>query len=205
MRYFCYGSLLLLVLAVVFILWFTYYMNDISELSLGSWMTTCLGNSCSFDLPRVPFVNCCQFMKLVISLLVLRVGYGIWLYQFLIIAYLFTLVTPDITWDDYRTFRNKTRQLIRHAERKYFSETVDNCKDTEVLWRHLRTVTTGPKLSINNLPAERVINNERISNSENIASKLNEYFASVTEQFKEYISGVQHHTKISNGCQNYRN
>ena len=30
-------------------------------------------------------------MYLVISLLVLREGYGIWLYQFLIIAYLFTL------------------------------------------------------------------------------------------------------------------
>ena len=24
-------------------------------------MTTCLGKSCSFGLPRVPFVNCCQF------------------------------------------------------------------------------------------------------------------------------------------------
>ena len=23
-------------------------------------MTTCLGKSCSFGLPRVPFVNCCQ-------------------------------------------------------------------------------------------------------------------------------------------------
>ena len=41
-------------------------------------------------LPRVPFVNCRQFMYLVISLLVLRAGYGIWLYQFLIIAYRFT-------------------------------------------------------------------------------------------------------------------
>ena len=30
-------------------------------------MTTCLGKSCSFGLPRVPFVNCCQFMYLVIS------------------------------------------------------------------------------------------------------------------------------------------
>ena len=27
-------------------------------------MTTCLGKSCSFGLPRVPFVNCCQFMYL---------------------------------------------------------------------------------------------------------------------------------------------
>ena len=54
-------------------------------------MTTCLRKSCSFGLPCVPFVNCCQFMYLVISLLVLRAGCGIGLYQFLIIAYLFTL------------------------------------------------------------------------------------------------------------------
>ena len=53
---------------------------------------TYLGKSCSFCLPRVPFVNCRQFMYLVISFLVLRAGYGIWLYQFLIIAYLFTLI-----------------------------------------------------------------------------------------------------------------
>ena len=61
-------------------------------------MTTYLGKSCSFCLPRVPFVNCRQFMYLVISLLVLRAGYGIWLYQFLIIAYLFTL---SCTSDEY--------------------------------------------------------------------------------------------------------
>ena len=53
-------------------------------------MTTWLGKSCSFGLPRVLFVNCCQYMYLVVSLLVLRAGCGIWLYQFLIIAYLFT-------------------------------------------------------------------------------------------------------------------
>ena len=57
---------------------------------LGSWMTTYLGKSCSFGFPRVPFVNCRQFLYLVITLWVLRAGCGIWLYQFLIIAYLFT-------------------------------------------------------------------------------------------------------------------
>ena len=31
-------------------------------------MTTCLGKNCSFGLPHVPFVNCCQFIYLVISL-----------------------------------------------------------------------------------------------------------------------------------------
>ena len=38
-------------------------------------MTTYLGKSCSFGLPWVPFVNCRQFMYLVISLLVLRAGW----------------------------------------------------------------------------------------------------------------------------------
>ena len=60
-------------------------------------MTTSLVKGCSFGLPRVPFVNCCQFMYLVVSLLVLRAGFGIWLYQFLIIAYLFTLGELDRT------------------------------------------------------------------------------------------------------------
>ena len=40
-------------------------------------VTTCLGKSCSFGLPRVPLVNCCQFMYFVISLLALRAGCGI--------------------------------------------------------------------------------------------------------------------------------
>ena len=56
-------------------------------------MTTYLGKSCSFGLSRVTSVNCRQFMYLVISLLVLRAGYGIRLFQFLFIAYLFTLFT----------------------------------------------------------------------------------------------------------------
>ena len=39
-------------------------------------MTTYLGKSCLFGLPRVPFLNCRQFMYLVISLLVLRARCG---------------------------------------------------------------------------------------------------------------------------------
>ena len=59
-------------------------------------MTTYLGKSCSFGLPRVPFVNCRQFMYLVISLLVLKAGCGIWLHQFLIIAYYFTFLATGV-------------------------------------------------------------------------------------------------------------
>ena len=76
-------------------------------------------------------------------------------------------------WDDYRKFRNKTRQLIKQAKLKYFSESVNNCKDTKAIWKHLRAVTTGLKSSPSNLPSEIIINNERITGSENIASTLN--------------------------------
>ena len=54
-------------------------------------MTTWPGKSWSLNLPQVPFVNCCQFVYLVISFLVLRAVCGIWLCQFLIIAYLYIL------------------------------------------------------------------------------------------------------------------
>ena len=101
-------------------------------------------------------------------------------------------------WDDYRKFRNKTRQLIKQAKRKYFSESVNNCKDTKAIWKHLCAVTTGSKSSPSNLPSEIIINNERITGSENIASTLNKYFASVAEQFQDNNSNVSNsdHDKI---------
>ena len=61
-----------------------------------TYRPTYLRKSCSFGLPSVPFVNCCQFMYLVISLSVLRAGYGVWLCRFLIIAYLFTFNTKKL-------------------------------------------------------------------------------------------------------------
>ena len=80
-------------------------------------MTTYLGKSCSFGLLRVPFVNCRQFMYLVISLLVLRAGCGIWLYQFLIIAYLFTILAKSsirpLTFSQFSlTKKNKKRKTL---------------------------------------------------------------------------------------------
>ena len=58
----------------------------------------CLGKSCSFGLPRVPFVNCCQFMYLVISLLVLRAGCGSWLYRFLITDHCLSFYFAYVQW-----------------------------------------------------------------------------------------------------------
>ena len=53
-------------------------------------MTTYLGKRCSFCLPRVPFVNCRQFMYLVISLFGLEGRIWDLNVSVLIIAYLFT-------------------------------------------------------------------------------------------------------------------
>ena len=81
-----------LFLLSVSILWFSYYVSDIFWLGLGGWVAACLGGGCSFGLSRGLFVNCCRFVYLVVSLLVLRAGYEIWLSRFLIIAYLFTFL-----------------------------------------------------------------------------------------------------------------
>ena len=66
------------------IMWVTY---------LGSWMTTWLGKSSSFGLPRVPFVNRCEFMYLVTSHLFWGQDMGSDCIIFLIIAYLLTWET----------------------------------------------------------------------------------------------------------------
>ena len=78
-------------------------------------MTTYSGKSCSFGLMRVPFVNCRQFMYLVISLLVLRAGCGIYLYQFLIIAYHFTLLVYDECKLRYGQFTMYTEIYCRNS------------------------------------------------------------------------------------------
>ena len=91
-------------------------------------MTICLGKNCSFGLPRVPFVNCRQLMYLVISLLVLSTGCGIWLCQFLIIAYLFTF-----QWESLESIRSKIQLTL-------FYKVVNDLKDIPATkyWSHRR-------------------------------------------------------------------
>ena len=84
-------------------------------------------------------------------------------------------------WAEYRMHRNKTRQLIRAAKRKYFSEAIYNSKDTKQIWAHLRTVNGDSKASNKKLPDELVFDNERITESESIAQKLNAYFTSIAD------------------------
>lgn len=84
-------------------------------------------------------------------------------------------------WSDYKRYRNKTKQLIRKAKRNYFSSCINNSKDTRSIWKHLRTVNSGSNSDSRILPEELVINDEHITDSLDIANKLNKYFASVAE------------------------
>ncbi|MCG8048030.1 MAG: reverse transcriptase domain-containing protein, partial [Candidatus Thiodiazotropha endolucinida] len=84
-------------------------------------------------------------------------------------------------WEDYRKYRNKTRQLIRQAKRKYFSESIANTKDVKHIWKHLRSVNNKSTASPYNLPDELVINNERITTPDLISCELNKYFATIAE------------------------
>ena len=96
-------------------------------------MTTCLGKSCSFGLPRVPFVNCCQFMYLVISLLVSRAGCGILLYQFLIIVYLFTLLQMTL---HFMLLQDSCIRHIRVRSKVIILKIADNWKRNRFLYFH---------------------------------------------------------------------
>ena len=87
-------------------------------------------------------------------------------------------------WSQYKLYRNKTRDLIRKAKRRHFSESIESNKDSRTLWKHFRSVTNKSDAPLSSLPHELTINNVLYTDSEDIAVKLNEFFASVCEQLK---------------------
>ena len=130
-------------------------------------MTTYLGKSCSFGFPRVPFVHCRQFMYLVISLLVLSAGCGIWLYQFLIIAYLFTLCRVDNVCK-YLTSTFGMLHCLRYSKLQYRKVqsiavscgTFTYCEFQYCTvrfgngWNHLYSTTSGMCIQFDRMPSE---------------------------------------------------
>ena len=88
-------------------------------------------------------------------------------------------------WADYKVFRNKTKDLIRKAKRNHFSDTVTKSKDTKTIWQHFRKVNNKNTSSNSGLPEEIIFDNKRYTKSEDIAAKLNQYFSSISEIFKD--------------------
>ena len=86
-------------------------------------------------------------------------------------------------WQEYKKFRNVTRDLIRKAKKKHFSESIASQKDTKTIWKHFRSFTNKNNCSSNTLPEELIIDDELYTDSKDIAAKLNEFFASICVQF----------------------
>ena len=84
-------------------------------------------------------------------------------------------------WSEYKRYRNKPSKLIKNAKRNYFSDSIENFKDTKTIWKHLRTINTSAASTNNTLPSELKFANETLTDSKEIATKLNEYFASVAK------------------------
>ena len=40
-------------------------------------------------------------------------------------------------WSEYKKYRNKTKNLIRNAKRKYFADSVESLKNTSIIWKDL--------------------------------------------------------------------
>ena len=68
-------------------------------------------------------------------------------------------------WSDYKKYRNKAKQLIRVAKRKYFTDSVINSRDTKAIWQHFRKVNNKDSSSNSSLPDEIIINDERYTSS----------------------------------------
>ena len=87
-------------------------------------------------------------------------------------------------WADFKTYRNKTKQLIKIAKCIHFSDSVTDSKDTRAIWQHFRKINNKDKSSNSNLPEEVIIDDIRYTKSEDIAAKLNEYFSSISDIFR---------------------
>ena len=66
-------------------------------------------------------------------------------------------------WPEYKKYRNKTRNLIRDAKHKHFTDSIETSKSTCSIWKHLSAINKGLKSLAKILPNELLINNERIS------------------------------------------
>ena len=82
-------------------------------------------------------------------------------------------------WTEYKRFRNKTSKLNKTAKRKHFTDSIENSKDTKLIWKHLRTINDPASTKNRILPDELEVNNETISDLRQIAAKLNDYFSSI--------------------------
>ncbi|MCG7877652.1 MAG: reverse transcriptase family protein [Candidatus Thiodiazotropha endolucinida] len=85
-------------------------------------------------------------------------------------------------WPEYRRFRNLTKSLIRKAKRNHFSSSVTSHKDTKLIWQQIKSTQNMTQNSSKILPDKLNIDGKIITESHEIASKLNDFFATVSQR-----------------------
>ena len=107
-------------------------------------------------------------------------------------------VNFETTVIECKRYRNLTRTLIRKAKYKHFSETITDHKDTRSTWQHILSTKNNSKTSLIVLPDELNIDSKVLKDSRDIASKLNEFFTTVSKRINqnESISSTPDYIKI---------
>ena len=85
-------------------------------------------------------------------------------------------------WDQYKFWRNKSITLIRQAKTDFFSNAIEENRDSSYLWKHVKKL--GNQFECSNLPDELIIDGKTIHASDEITNKLNSYFANISDTLK---------------------
>ena len=101
-------------------------------------------------------------------------------------------------WAEFRKYRNLTKTLIRRAKSNHFTSNVVNNKDTKLIWQQIRAIQNSTQNSTKTLPEQLQIENTTITESHEIATKLNEFFATISKRIEqsENLSKPNEHSKL---------
>ena len=83
-------------------------------------------------------------------------------------------------WAEYRKYRNLTKSLIRKAKRSHFTASFTDNKDTKLLWQQIKFVQNSTHKTSKLLPDQLNIDGSVITDSQEIACKLNEFFTNIS-------------------------
>ncbi|MCG8048126.1 MAG: reverse transcriptase domain-containing protein, partial [Candidatus Thiodiazotropha endolucinida] len=83
-------------------------------------------------------------------------------------------------WNQYKKWRNKTTSLIRSSKKDFFTRSIAESKNCSYLWKHVKELTK--QSNDRSLPQELNIDDTSFCDKNEIANKLNHYFASISER-----------------------
>ena len=94
-------------------------------------------------------------------------------------------------WVEYKRYRNLTKLLIKKAKCNHFTATVTNHKDAKLICQQIRSVQNDSHKSTKLLPDQLNIDDSIITDSHEIACKLNEFFSTVSLRLNSADNTIQ--------------